>query len=136
MDVPYALLFGVIVFALYYVPHVGSIIAAVPPVLLAALQRDSERWLWVLVGLVVISNLVGNILEPRVIGWRLRLSPFFVLVSLFFWGWLWGIVGVVLAVPIAATIRIICAEFESLRFFGLLIGGDVPRMPTRRIRTA
>lgn len=134
MNVEYPLLFGVLVFMFYYVPHVGSLLAVGPPVLLTALTGPEDRWLVVLVGLMVISNVVGNIIEPRFLGWRLRLSPFFVLVSLFFFGWLWGVIGVVLAVPIAATLRIVCAEFDSLRFFGLLIGGDVPRLPTRRLR--
>jgi predicted PurR-regulated permease PerM len=79
------------------------------------------RCLWILAIVVVLDNVVGNVLEPRFMGKGLGLSPLVVIFSLIAWGWLWGIPGMVLAVPISAVIKIVCANVPSLRFIEVLM---------------
>ncbi len=91
-----------------YVPYD---LAIFPPVLLAVIQLDSiSLVLLVLVSLAVLQFLVGNVIEPMVLGDRLNLSPLVVLLSLIFWGWLWGVVGMLLSVPIMSAVKITLAH--------------------------
>jgi predicted PurR-regulated permease PerM len=89
---------------------------------MAAIQFES-LWpaFWILVILVVVDNILGNFVEPKLMGQGLGLSPLLVLFSLFFWGWLWGIAGMILAVPIIAIIKIILSNIPSLRFIEALM---------------
>jgi predicted PurR-regulated permease PerM len=114
--VPFGVLFGFLAFLFAYIPTVGSIIVTVPVVLLAFFNAASI-WpaFWLLIVLTVINQAIGNILEPRLMGRGLGLSPLLVLFALFFWGWLWGIPGMILAVPILAIIKIVCANVPELR---------------------
>jgi predicted PurR-regulated permease PerM len=75
--------------------------------------------------LLISHNVIGNILEPQLMGKRMDLSPVFVLFSLIFWGWVWGIVGMFLAVPIAAGMKIICGNIEPLKPIAVLMGSKV-----------
>ncbi len=120
--VNYAIIWGFFTFLLNYIPNLGSVIATVFPVLMAIIQFESI-WptLWILLILIVIQTLMGNVVEPRILGMRLGLSPLVVILSLIFWGWLWGIVGMILAVPITATIKIICENVPQLRIISELI---------------
>lgn len=121
--VDFALLFGVLAFILNYIPSIGSIMAIVLSTLYAALQFGSFwRAIWILLFLVVTDFVVANILEPKIMGQGLGLSPLAVLFFLFFWGWLWGIPGMILAVPILAAIKIIADHFPSLRILASLLG--------------
>ena len=70
-----------------------------------------------------VQIVMGNVIEPRMMAFSLNLSPLLVLVSLIFWGWLWGILGMVLAVPLTATIKIIFENYEPLRPIAVLMGG-------------
>jgi len=114
--VPFGVLFGFLAFLFGYVPTIGSIIVVVPAVLLAFFNAASI-WpaFWLFVVLTVIHQAIGNILEPRLMGRGLGLSPLLVLFALFFWGWLWGVPGMILAVPILAVVKIICANIPELR---------------------
>ncbi len=124
LEVDFAMLWGMLAFLLNFIPHIGSPIAAIPPILVAALQFDTLMpAIWVGVSLTAINIVLGGLVEPRLMGQRLNLSPLLVLLSLLFWGWLWGIAGMVLAVPIMATIKIVCENVPPLRFVGLLMGG-------------
>src|SRR5439155_4098857 len=99
------------------------IIAVVPPVLLAAVQFGSPaRPLACLAALVVVQVGLGNLAEPRVMGRSVNLAPLTVLLAVVVWGWLWGLVGVVLAVPLTATLQIIFRHTEGLRTLALLLG--------------
>jgi len=111
-----AVTWGALAFVLNFVPTIGSIVAGVPPVLLAFLQFDSV-WpaVWALVCVVAINQVIGNILSPKLMGDRLDLSPMTILASLLFWGWLWGVAGMFLSVVIACSIRIVCENIEALR---------------------
>jgi AI-2 transport protein TqsA len=121
LGVDFAFLWGVLTLLLNYVPNVGSIIAAILPALFALIQHG---WLWallVIAGLAVTEQVIGNYVDPRLQGKSLDISPLVVLLSVIFWGWVWGVAGAVLAVPLTATIVIACAHIPTLRPVALLL---------------
>lgn len=120
--VDFAVLFGVVTVLLNYIPNIGSLIAKVFPFLWAMLQFDSFwKAVWVLVVLVIVDGVIGMIVEPKIMGKRLGLSPLSILFALFFWGWLWGIPGMILAVPMMVILKIICGNFPELKFLDVLL---------------
>ncbi len=123
--VDYAVFFGFLTFLLNYIPNIGSFIATAFPVLTALFQFDSI-WtaVWILLLLVLVQQIFGTFLEPRVMGEGLNLSPLLVIFSLFFWGWLWGLAGMILAVPMAAIIKIICQNIPEFEFIAALMSKD------------
>ncbi|WP_220720758.1 AI-2E family transporter [Agarivorans litoreus] len=121
LDLDYAILWGILAFLLNYIPNVGSLIAAVPPVLLALLQLGPSQALAV-AGLYVGVNLVmGNIVEPRIMGKGLGLSSLVVVLSLIFWGWLFGSVGMLLSVPLTMIIKIGLESSNSGHWFSRIL---------------
>lgn len=121
--VDFVLMFGVLTFVLNYIPSLGSIIAILLPSLYAALQFGNFlRALWIFLILLAIDFVIANIIEPRIMGQGLGLSPLAVLFFLFFWGWLWGIPGMILAVPFLAIIKIVADHFSSLKIISSLLG--------------
>jgi predicted PurR-regulated permease PerM len=112
----------VVAFLFNYVPNIGSIIAAVPAVLLALVQADPSTALWTVVGYLVVNNLVGNMIEPRFMGSGLGLSPLVVFISLVFWGWVLGPVGMFLSVPLTITLKIFLDSYRSTQGIGHLLG--------------
>lgn len=128
VGIPYAILWGLLVFLLNYIPNIGSLIAAIPPVLLAFLTRDVGTALLVAGGNIALNQVLGNIVEPRWMGARLGLSPLVVFVSLLFWSWLWGPIGMLLSVPLTMVVKILLENSEDLRWVAVLLGpsGDAP----------
>lgn len=120
--VEFALLFGFLAFLLNFIPNIGSLVAAVLRVGFAFFQFGTP-WvpLWILVITVGLDTVMGSLVEPRVMGKGLGLSPLVVLFSLLFWGWLWGIPGIVMAIPLVAVVKIVCQNVPSLRPFALLM---------------
>jgi len=110
-------LWGFLGFLISYVPTIGSIISPVPPTLLALLQFPDEPWraLVVLLVLGTIVALMFNLVEPKVLGSTLGLSPLVVMFALLFFGWMWGVWGMILSVPLAAIVKILLENFESTR---------------------
>lgn len=123
--VDFAVVFGFLTFLLNYIPNIGSIIATALPLTIAIFQFET-LWpaLWILVILGAIQMTMGNFIEPRLMGEGLGLSPLVVLFSLFFWGWLWGLPGMILAVPIVAIIKIVCNNIPSLQFVAALMSKE------------
>ena len=124
LGVDYPLLWGFLTFLFNYVPTVGSIIAAVPPALLALIQLGLVSSLLSVAGYFVINITIGSILEPRILGHGLGLSSLVVFVSLLFWGWVFGPVGMVLSVPLTMTIKIALSNSESGKWISTLM--DAP----------
>lgn len=122
-DVDLPLLWGLIAFLFNFVPNIGSIIAAVPAVLLAALQHGLVTALLVASGYLVFNMAIGNVIEPRLMGRRLGLSPLVVVLSLVFWGWAWGPVGMLLSVPLTMIIKILLEHSDQFRPIAILLGG-------------
>ncbi|GAA0356604.1 AI-2E family transporter [Bowmanella denitrificans] len=125
LDVDHFLLWAVLAFLLNYIPNIGSIIAAVPAVLLALVQLGPGTAGLVAIGYVVINTLMGNVIEPRFMGRGLGLSTLVVFLSLIFWGWLLGTVGMLLSVPLTMIVKIALESTQGGRWFALLLGDDV-----------
>lgn len=121
--VDFAALFGLLAFLLNFIPNIGSLIATLLRVGFAYFQFGT---FWtpflVLVITVGIDEILGTVIEPRVLGKGLDLSPLLVFFSLLFWGWLWGIPGMILSVPLTAVIRIVCQNIPALRPAAVLMG--------------
>ena len=115
------LLWGLLAFLFNYVPTLGSIVAAVPPVLLALVQFGVWRAALVAVGYVVINIVLGNFVEPYLYGRRLGLSTLVVFISLVFWGWVWGPVGMLLSVPLTMLVKIALENTEDLRWLAIML---------------
>lgn len=127
LGVEFAVLWGLLAFILNFIPNFGSIIAAVPAMLLAYVQLGAGSAAAVGAGYFAVNMVLGNIVEPLVMGRQLRLSPLVVVLSLIFWGWVWGAVGMVLAVPITMSVRILLEQSPDLRWAAVLIaGGERP----------
>ena len=113
------------IFMLNFIPTIGSIIATLFPALLALIQFDTiGPFLVVLIGVGAIQVVVGNFLEPKLMGNSLNLSPFVVMMSLTLWGSIWGIAGMFLSVPITVMLLIAFAHFEKTRYIAILLSGD------------
>lgn len=116
---------GVLAFVLNYIPFIGPLVATVFPSLFALAQSESWRLaIAVFAGLNVIQFFIGSYLEPRVAGKTLALSPFMVLFAVFFWSFLWGVVGAFIGVPILIATLTICAQNPSSRWLATLLGGQ------------
>lgn len=117
IGVDFSVNWGVLAFLLNFIPYIGSILASIPPILVALVKfyPDFTPAIITSIALLTIQVGIGNILAPKVMGDALDINPIIVLVSLLFWGWLWGGVGAVLAVPIAVVIKIVCENVPSLR---------------------
>ena len=125
VGVNYAVLWGLLAFFLNYVPNIGSIIAAIPAVLLALIQLGFVKSIIVATGFVAINLLVGNVIEPRFMGRGLGLSTLVVFLSLIFWGWVLGPVGMLLSVPLTMTAKIALDSREETRWMAILLGPEI-----------
>ena len=125
VGVDYAVLWGLLAFFLNYVPNIGSIIAAIPAVLLALIQLGFVKSVIVAAGFIVINLLVGNVIEPRFMGRGLGLSTLVVFLSLLFWGWVLGPVGMLLSVPLTMTAKIALDSREETRWLAILLGPEI-----------
>ncbi len=126
MGVDYPLLWGLLAFLLNYIPNIGSIIAAIPAVLQAIIQLGFGRALGVAAGYVVINLIMGNAVEPKFMGKGLGLSTLVVFLSLIFWGWVLGPVGMLLSVVLTVTVKIILESREDTMWVAVLLGSHVP----------
>jgi AI-2 transport protein TqsA len=124
VGVDLAVLWALLAFLLNYIPNVGSIIAAVPPVLLALVQLGPGSAGVVMLGYVAVNMVVGNIIQPRLMGRDLGLSTLTVFVSLLFWGWLLGPVGMLVSVPLTSAIRLVLEANESTRPIAVILGTE------------
>ncbi|MEA2099534.1 MAG: AI-2E family transporter [Campylobacterota bacterium] len=121
----YAFLWAVIAFLFNFIPNIGSIIAAVPVILLTLVQLGSFSAMMVMAVYVLVNVIIGSVIEPKVMGKGLGLSTLVVFLSLIFWGWLLGIVGMLLSIPLTIMLKIVLDANEDTKSFGVILGSDV-----------
>ena len=124
MGLDYAVLWGFIVFLFNFIPNIGSILAAIPAVLLASVQLGMMGALEIGAIYLFINILIGSIIEPKVMGEGLGISTLIVFLSLIFWGWLLGPVGMLLSIPLTITIKILLYNEEKTRWLAVLMGNN------------
>lgn len=124
LKVNYAYIWGPLAAILNLIPYVGSFIGAIPPIIVAGIQTKSVMpMIWVAIFFTVVQILESNLITPKLTSDTIDLNPLAVLVASMFWGLLWGAIGVLLAIPITAAIKVICDHVESLQPIGLFLGG-------------
>jgi predicted PurR-regulated permease PerM len=112
--IDFAQIWGFSIFFLNFIPTIGSAIALALPVLMTLIQTESVSFALLILGLIAgLQTVFFNVLEPMILGKRLNLNPIIILLSVLIWGYLWGIVGMLLAVPITAIIKIVISNFNS-----------------------
>ena len=122
IGVDYPLLWALIAGLMNYIPNIGSIIAAVPAVLFALIQLGLGGAVWTLGSFMLVNNVLGNFVEPRIMGKGLGLSTLVVFLSLIFWGFIFGTVGMFLSVPFTMTIKIILEQNEKTKWLAIILG--------------
>lgn len=129
IGVDYPILWGLLAFLLNFIPTFGSILAAVPPVLLAVVQLGVGEAFFIAIFYVLVNVIVGSVLEPRFMGKGLDLSSLVVFLSLVFWGWILGPVGMLLSVPLTIMVKIALENSEDTRWIGVMLGagGATPK---------
>lgn len=122
LNVDYFVLWGMLAFLLNFIPTLGSILAAIPAVLLALVQLGVGDAVLTAMGFVFVNVIVGNVFEPRIMGKGLDLSALVVFLSLVFWGWVLGSIGMLLSVPLTMTVKIALESFDETRWVGVMLG--------------
>ena len=122
LGVDFPVLWGLLAFLLNFIPNIGSILAAIPPVLLASIQFGPGKALIVAAGFVAVNVVIGNLIEPRLTGQGVGLSTLVVFLSLVFWGWVLGTVGMLLAVPLTMSLKIALESRPETRWVAVLMG--------------
>ncbi|MGJ8672646.1 AI-2E family transporter [Rubritalea sp.] len=125
VDLEFPLLWGILAFALNYIPAIGSVIAGIPPVLLSLLvYGDWKHAVIVAGGYLMINGLLGNFLEPTLLGRRFGISTLVVVVSVIFWGWIWGPIGMLLAVPLTMLVKVALDNSADFRWIAVAISKE------------
>jgi AI-2 transport protein TqsA len=122
LDFPF--LWGMFAFLLNYIPTIGSIIAAVPAVLMALVQLGVGDAVTTAIAFFAINLIFGNFIEPRLLGYGVGLSPLIVFISLFLWGWIFGPVGMILSVPLTMALKMALENDEQTRWLAIIIGSE------------
>lgn len=128
-EVDFPVLWAFVIFLLNYIPYIGSLIATLLPAAFAVFQFQSfSIFIWVFLAIQVVQFVVGNVIEPKVMGKTLNLSPLGVLLALTFWGIIWGVIGMILSVPITSILVIIASRFPNTLFIAVLLSetGELP----------
>jgi len=125
LDVDFAVMWGLLAFLLNYIPTVGSLLAAIPPILVALVVHGPGSALAVMAGYLVVNISIGNVIEPRLMGRALGMSPVVVLLSIVVWGWVLGPVGALLSVPLTMILKIALANTREWAWIADLMSGPV-----------
>jgi AI-2 transport protein TqsA len=118
----YAILWALIAGLMNYIPNIGSIIAAVPALLFALVELGVGSAVWTLISFMTVNNILGNFIEPKIMGKGLGLSTLVVFMSLIFWGFILGTVGMFLSVPLTTSLKIVLEQNENTRWAAILLG--------------
>jgi AI-2 transport protein TqsA len=132
LGLDFALTWGFLAFLLNFIPNIGSIIAAVPAVLLALVQLGLAKAILVAAGFLVVNVVLGNIVEPQLMGRTLGMSTLVIFLSLVFWGWLWGPVGMFLSVPLTMILKIGMENSRDLKRVAIML--DSARAAAERLK--
>jgi predicted PurR-regulated permease PerM len=124
LGVQFPILWGFLTFLLHYIPNIGPVIAAIPAALLAFVQLGTQSALLVIAGNIFIGFIIGNVVEPRLMGRKLGLSTLVVFVSLIFWGSLLGLIGAILCIPLTMTIKFAFESNETTKWIAVLLGSE------------
>ncbi|MFW2405760.1 MAG: AI-2E family transporter [Gammaproteobacteria bacterium] len=125
VGVDFAALWGLLIFLLNFIPNIGSVLGVIFPALLTLVQFDSlTPFLIIVAGLGSVQFIIGNIVEPAYMGKSLNMSSFMILLSLTFWGLIWGLPGMFLSVPMMVVTGIVCANISGLRWISVMLSGD------------
>ena len=120
------ILWGILAFFFNFIPVVGSIVAGVPPTILALLVTGVPNAVLVAGGYLLINNFLGNFVEPMLVGRRFGISTLIVVMSVVFWGWLWGPLGMLLAVPLTMVLKVVLEGSDEFRWIGVAISSEQP----------
>lgn len=124
LGVQFPILWGFLAFLLHYIPSIGSVIAAIPAALLALVQLGMGSALLVVAGNIFVGFIIGNVIEPRLMGRKLGLSTLVVFLSLIFWSSLLGMIGAILCIPLTMTLKFAFENNESTRWIAVLLGSE------------
>lgn len=127
LGVQFALMWGVLAFLLNYVPNIGSVISAIPPMIQAFLFNGFYEFMMVGILFLVVHMILGNMVEPRMMGHRLGMSTMVVFLSLLIWGWLLGPVGMLLSVPLTSVCKIWMETTKGGSKLAILLGPGRPK---------
>ena len=130
LDIDLAMVFGLLAFILNFIPNVGSIIATLLPIPMVLVHPEFSA-LTLILSIVLpgtVQMVVGNVIEPKLLGDSLELHPITVLLSLIFWGMIWGIAGMLLAAPITAVLKILLENIEITKPIASLLAGKIPNI--------
>lgn len=123
-DLDFFILWGILAYALNYIPVVGSVIAGVPPTILALIVSGGPQAMAVATGYTAINVFLGNFVEPMMMGSRFGLSTLMVILSVMFWGWLWGPAGMLLAVPLTMLVKVAMLNSEDFRWLAVAMSKE------------
>lgn len=124
IGIDYAFIWGLIAFLLNYIPNIGSLLAALPAMLFTAVQYDWKITLWTGLIYLVVNVVIGSLIEPKVMGKGMGLSTLVVIISLIFWGWVLGPIGMFLSVPLTMTLKIFLENYKDTKWLAVLLGTD------------
>jgi AI-2 transport protein TqsA len=125
LDVQYAYIWGPLAGLLNIIPYIGSIIGAVPPIIVAGIQHNSILYMvYVALFFLILQGIEGNYITPKLTSTTVDLNVVTSLISLTYWGWIWGGIGLFLAIPITAAIKVLCDHIEPLKPIGILMGTE------------
>ena len=133
-NLQYAFLFAVLVFILNYIPSVGSIIAAFPPLFVSMLQLTMVDTISIAIGYLVVNIFIGSFLDPKIMGKDLGLSTFIVFISMVIWGWIFGPFGMFLAVPLTIMIKIVSDNSEHYHWVSVILSDNVVENKAKYIK--
>lgn len=124
LGVDYAFIWGLIAFLLNYIPNIGSLLAAIPTLLFTMIQYDWQTMAWTALIYLVVNIVIGSFIEPKVMGRGMGLSTLVVIISLIFWGWVLGPIGMFLSVPLTMTLKIYLENYEDTKWLAVMLGTD------------
>jgi AI-2 transport protein TqsA len=124
IGVKYAILWALLAFMFNFIPNIGSILASIPAIIFALIQLGTGGALWTLVSYSAINMIIGNIVQPPIMGKGLGLSTLVVFISLIFWGYVLGTIGMFLSVPLTMVVKVILEQKESTRWIAIMLGTE------------